>query len=120
MEKTTFQDCQNVPLASVYLTLIMQKGRKGKIPAMTICPVIRKGQSFVRLNYGGFINPKKYALVNTKPLSEYYQKDQYRIYVEGERISIEFDDRKPYERYIEYAGRSFDRYVKRYSLRSKH
>ena len=115
MQNSTLQDWQNI--STVYLALVIEKGAKGRIPAMAICPVVRCNQNLLRLNYGGVINPKKYILMSTKPVSEYYQQDQYRIYEDGGHICISFDNDGPFKRYIEFAGKSFDKYVKRYHLR---
>ncbi len=113
MEKPTSQDCQKAPISNVYLTMIMEKVPRGKIPAITICPVMRVRHTFVKINQGGVIDPKRYTLAGTRPLSDYYSEGQYELFTKDGCWYLEFNDYEPYSRYIEYAGKNFDKYLKK-------
>ena len=113
MEEPTSRDCKT-PISNVYLTMIMQKVPRGKIPAITICPVMRVKHTFVRINQKSVIDPKKYTLASTRPLSDYYSEGQYKLFMEDGCWHMEFYDYEPFSRYIEYAGRNFDKYLKKF------
>ena len=111
MENPTLEDYQRLSISSVYLTMIVRKVPKGMIPPMVICPVVRFNNGFVRLDSGEYIDSRRFFLTSTKCISDYYLEGQYRFCMKGERVSLEFDNLEPYNRYIEFAGKNFDRYV---------
>ncbi len=113
MKKPTLEDYQNMPISSVYLTMVVEKGAKGRIPFAAICPVVRFNHVFVRIDQGKVVNAKKFFLTSTRPISDYYPKGQYEFCIKDGHVGLEFKDSEPYDRYIEYAGKNFDRYVAR-------
>ena len=113
MEEPTSQDYQKIPISNIYLTVIMEKVPRGKIPAISICPVMRFKHVFIKLNQGGVIDPKKFALVSTRPLSDYYSEGQYKLFIKDNHLCLEFNDYVPYTRYVEYAGKNFEKYIKK-------
>lgn len=113
MQETTLQDYQNVPISSIYLSIVMEKVPRGKMPAITICPVMRIKHSFVRLDKGEVIDSKRFVLAGTRPLSDYYNEGQYSFSEKDGRLFLEFNDYEPYSRYVEYAGKNLEKYMKK-------
>jgi len=116
MKTHILQDYQDLPNTSVYLTMIVKKVPKGSIPPMTICPVVRCNHVFIRLDSGTEVNPRRFFLANTRPISDYYMEGQYKFCIRDEHVCLEFSDPEPYNCYIEYAGKCFDSYLKQIGL----
>ena len=117
MKRLTLKDYQNLPVSSVYLTTIVEKLPKGKIPSMTICPVVMLGKDCIRLDCEKPIDLSRFFQANMRPISDYYPEGQYRFCMKKGHVCLEFSDSEPYDRYVEYAGRSFDNGVVKFACR---
>ena len=113
MKKLTLEDYQNMPSSAVYLAMVVEKVPSGRIPPASICVVVKINHVFIRVDQEKVIDSRRFYLTSTRPISDFYPKVQYDFYMKNDHVAIEFKDPKPYECYIDYAGKSFDKYVAR-------
>ena len=110
MEKPTLEDYQNMPSSLVYLTMVVEKAPKGIIPTASICAVVKFNHIF-GVDQEKKIDSRRFYLASTRPVLDFYPEGQYKFCMKDGHVVIEFEDSEPYNRYIDYAGKNFDKYL---------